>query len=196
VSGTLSVNGKSAIIKDPCDAMHRYGIAYISENRNEEGVFVSHELATNISASVLSKISGLLGLVRCKAENNLADSFIQRLSIKTPHRRQLVVNLSGGNRQKVSVAKILAAEPKILIFDEPSVGIDIKTKDEIHDMIVELARSGISIILISSDMKEMIKVADRIAVFHEAKLLCDMPNNKRYAEMSERIIRTIMGKQM
>lgn len=192
-SGTLLIGGSEAKVKNPHDAMNRYGIAYISENRNEEGVFVGHDIATNISASVLKQIAGFCGWIVKKKENAIADEYIDKLSIKTPGRKQQVVNLSGGNRQKVSVAKVLAAKPKILIFDEPSVGIDIKTKEEIHDMIIELAQSGISVILISSDMKEMIKVADRIAVFNEFRILCDIPNTKVYSQMSEEIMHRIIG---
>lgn len=192
-SGTLTVNGQDVKIQNPREAMNKYGIAYISENRSEEGVFVGHDLATNISASVLDKVGGALGWLVRKKENAIADEYIDRLSIKTPNRRQQVVNLSGGNRQKVSVAKVLAAQPEILIFDEPSVGIDIKTKEEIHEMIIKLAESGISIIVISSDMKEMVKVADRIAIFNEFKIVCDIPNTKVYSQMSEEIMHRIVG---
>ena len=192
-SGDLIINGKKAVIRTPKQAMDEFNMAYISENRNEEGVFVAHDIASNITSSVHKQIGGFAGWISKKKENAIADEFIKRLSIKTPSRAQAVMNLSGGNRQKVSVAKVLATQPDILIFDEPSVGIDIKTKEEIHDMIIELAKSGISIILISSDMDEMIKIADRITVFNEGKIVDDLENSKKYGEMSEKIMHAIIG---
>ena len=192
-SGEVHIDGKVIRIRNPKEAINRYGIAYISENRNEEGVYVAHDVTTNISSEVLEQLKGPIGWISRKKEDALTDIFVRDLEIKTPSNKQLVVNLSGGNRQKVSVAKVLAAKPSILIFDEPSVGIDIKTKDEIHDMILKLAEEGISVILISSDMNEMIKVADRIQVFNDAQIVNTLFNTKVYSEMSEKIMHSIVG---
>jgi ribose transport system ATP-binding protein len=107
--------------------------------------------------------------------------------------RQTVGNLSGGNQQKVSVAKWLAANPKILIIDEPTVGIDVKTKYELHQLVLQLAENGMSIILISSDMPEMVRLADRILVFRSNRIVADLPNDHDYDVMSPAIMRRIVG---
>ena len=106
---------------------------------------------------------------------------------------QLVANLSGGNRQKVSIAKGLAVKPEILIIDEPTVGIDVKTKSEIHDLIWNLAQTGISIIVISSDMPEIVKIADRIQVFRHGVICGELSNTKVYDAMSKPIMELIVG---
>ncbi|MDD5018085.1 MAG: sugar ABC transporter ATP-binding protein [Eubacteriales bacterium] len=190
--GAIEVGGKKVSIKNPKEALEKYGIVYISENRNEEGVFVTHDIVTNISSSIIKKISGILGWVNRKKECTLANKYIDMLQIKTPSLQQYVVNLSGGNRQKVSVAKGLATDPQIVIIDEPTVGIDIKTKDEIHDIIWKLANDGISIILISSDLNEMVRLADRITVFNNFKICAHLSNTKDYTEMSKKIMRHIL----
>jgi ribose transport system ATP-binding protein len=106
-----------------------------------------------------------------------------------------VGNLSGGNQQKVSVAKWLAFQPDVLIFDEPTVGIDVATKFQLHELIYELAESGISVIMISSDMPEIVRVADRILVFRSNRIVGDLPNSHDYAAMSPSIMRAIVGEE-
>jgi len=192
IGGTLEVGGKKVNIKNPKDALEKYGIVYISENRNEEGVFVTHDIATNISSSVIKTISNLMGWVNRNKERALTAKFTDMLQIKAPSMRQSVVNLSGGNRQKVSVAKGLATNPQIVIIDEPTVGIDIKTKDEIHEIIWNLANEGMSVILISSDMNEIVRLADRITVFNDFKICAHICNTKDYAQMSTQIMRHIL----
>jgi ribose transport system ATP-binding protein len=107
--------------------------------------------------------------------------------------RQAVGNLSGGNQQKVSVAKWLASKPEILIFDEPTVGIDVGTKYELHQLIWNLAEEGMSIILISSDMPEMVRLADRILVFKSNRIVGDLSNDRDYDAMSRGIMERIVG---
>ena len=133
-----------------------------------------------------------LGLIDAKAETELARDFRARLEIRTPSLKQLVANLSGGNKQKVNIAKWLAANPKILIIDEPTVGIDIKTKYEIHELIWKLAEDGISVILISSDMPEIVRLADRILVFKKGRIVGELTNTKAYDEMSKQIMTFIV----
>lgn len=191
-SGTLKIKGEKVRIRDPKEAIQTYRIAYVSENRNEEGVFLASPITVNVSASVLKKISRH-GWIDQKAEQETAGEFVEKLSIKTPSLSQLVMNLSGGNRQKVSVAKALAAEPQIVIFDEPCVGIDIKTKEEMYEIIYQLTEAGISVILISSDMKEMIGIADRILVFADSRICDELINTKEYSEMSGKIMNAILA---
>jgi ribose transport system ATP-binding protein len=119
--------------------------------------------------------------------------FIQKLEVRTPSLEQQVGNLSGGNQQKISVAKWLAAEAQVLIIDEPSVGIDIKTKAYLHELIRELSDTGTAILLITSDMPEMIALADRIVVMNEYAVMGGFNNTRDYTEMSEGIMGLIQG---
>jgi ribose transport system ATP-binding protein len=191
-SGSIRVEGKMARIRSLSEALHRWGIGYVSENRQEEGLFLTHTITRNIAVTVWQKMRRLLGLIDATAETRLARDYQRKLEIRTPSLLQLVANLSGGNKQKVNIAKWLAANPKILIIDEPTVGIDIKTKYEIHDLIWRLAQDGISVILISSDMPEMIRLADRILVFKRGRILGELPNSKDYDDISKRIMGLIV----
>ena len=195
VSGSIEVDGRSARIRSTKDSLNRHGIAYISEDRNKEGLFLIHSVKTNISASIWKKESRALGFVNVKAEKAVAEDYIKKMEIKTPSSDQLVMNLSGGNRQKVSMSKGVVTQPKILIFDEPTVGIDIKTKEDIHNMILDLVESGISVIVISSDMDEIIRIADQIMVFNDGEIYGELPNSKNYDEMSSRIMNMIMKRE-
>ena len=134
-----------------------------------------------------SKIANRLGLLRASDETKAALPLSQQLEIRTPSLEQLVGNLSGGNQQKVSLAKWLAANVDTLIIDEPTVGIDIKAKAYIHELINQLADKGMSILLISSDMPEMVALADRIVVMHDFMLVFEHENDRRY-EVSSRAI--------
>ena len=116
---------------------------------------------------------------------------MKQLEVKTPSYQQIVSNLSGGNQQKISVAKWLASGTDILFIDEPTVGIDIKTKSYLHELIIELSSKGTSIILITSDMPEMISLADRIITMKDFKVVGETINNHSYEEMSSSIMRNI-----
>ena len=145
----------------------RYRIGYVSEDRKAEGLILTHGVGANIAITIWRRIANAFGLVMPRVENacrQAISSSDSKCSISGLN--QLVGNLSGGNQQKVSIAKWLAAETDILIIDEPTVGIDIKTKAELHELIGEIAREGVSVLLISSDMAEMITLADRILVMH------------------------------
>ena len=190
--GSVVVSGKRAHIGSIAEALHRWGIGYVSENRQEEGLFLSHTIVRNIAVTVWQRMRRALGLIDAKAETEVARDFRARLEIRTPSLKQLVANLSGGNKQKVNIAKWLAANPKILIIDEPTVGIDIKTKYEIHELIWKLAEDGISVILISSDMPEMVRLADRILVFKKGRIVGELTNTKAYDEMSKQIMTFIV----
>jgi ribose transport system ATP-binding protein len=117
--------------------------------------------------------------------------FVRRLEVRTPSINQTVGNLSGGNQQKVSIAKWLAAEAQILVIDEPTVGIDIKTKTYIHELIGEIAAEGVAVLLISSDMPEMITLADRILVMHGFRIVGEVENDHRYETTSKAIMSRI-----
>jgi len=191
--GRVRVDGKDARIASVADALHRCRIGYISENRQEEGLFLAHPIIRNVAVTVWGRLRQSIGLLDLAAEKQTAETYRASLSIRMASLRQAVGNLSGGNQQKVSVAKWLAARPEILIIDEPTVGIDVGTKYELHQLIWELANSGISIILISSDMPEIVRLADRILVFRSNRIVADLPNDRDYDSMSRAIMGRIVG---
>ena len=194
VAGSIILGGTAVSIKSVADAISKCGIYYISENRKEEGLFLIHSVATNIGIVALKGILGRLGLISYGKERELAETYRRELSIKTPSVSQTVSSLSGGNQQKICIAKGLVVDPDIVIFDEPTVGIDVKTKGEIHHLIYALAESGKSIIVITSDLSEMVRIADRVLVFRDGTVCGEMVNDKDYGAMSARIMDLIIGR--
>jgi len=190
--GAIRVHAQTAHVRSLADALDRWKIGYVTENRQEEGLFLAHSIQRNLAATVWPRLSNRVGLLDVAKERELAQKHRDELEIKAPSLGQTVGNLSGGNRQKVNFAKWLAAEPEILIIDEPTVGIDIKTKYEIHRLIWDLAEQGISIILISSDMPEMIRLADRILVFRLGRIVAEVENTKIYDAMSRAVMAAII----
>ncbi|MDR1505565.1 MAG: sugar ABC transporter ATP-binding protein [Treponema sp.] len=192
VQGSLKVNGEPVRIKNTKNAFGKYGIYYMSENRKSEGLFLQHSIAENISIVSLNKIlkKGLISKAR-EAENTL--KYIEELNIKTPGPDQSVGNLSGGNQQKTCIARGLFVDPEIIIIDEPTVGIDVITKGEIHRLIYDLAEKGKSIILVSSDLAEIVRLADRILVFRAGGICAEMKNRKNYAEVSNEVMNCIIA---
>jgi ribose transport system ATP-binding protein len=166
-SGSIFVNGQPIKINSPKDAI-RSGIGFITEDRKQEGLVMQMSVASSISLASLEKTERF-GFLRNKLEIRLARSYIERLRIKTPSIRQVVENLSGGNQQKVVIAKWLATDPRILLLDEPTRGIDINTKNEIYRLINELAQRGLAIVMVSSELPEIMAIADRIIVLSEGK---------------------------
>ena len=163
--GTVTVGGRPARIRALADALHRWRIGYVTENRQHEGLFLIHSVQRNIAATTWERLRNRLRLLFAGNERRLAEEYRTSLDIRTPSVMKVVGSLSGGNKQKVSLGKWLAARPEILFIDEPTVGIDIRTKYEIHQIIHRLGEAGTSVVLISSDMPEMIRLADRILVF-------------------------------
>jgi ribose transport system ATP-binding protein len=187
MGGEIYLKGRMIKIRSISEALYRYNIAYLTENRKEEGLFLLHPIMRNISASIWDYICKWFYFLDSVAEGKNAEYYRKKLGIQTPNINQLVNNLSGGNRQKVSIAKVLSTNPEILIIDEPTVGIDIKTKYEIHKLIAELSKKGMSIIMISSDMPEIVQVADRIIVFRNGEMCGEFQNTREYDLMSKRI---------
>ena len=191
IEGDVIINGKKTAIDSPKSALEKFKIGYISEDRKKEGLILIHNVLDNTSITVWSQIKKAAGLVTDGMIANKVDPYIRKLEVKTPSNYQIISNLSGGNQQKISVAKWLAAGTDILIIDEPTVGIDIKTKAYLHELIINLADNGTSIILISSDMPEMISLADRIVVMKDFKVNGIVENDRDYDVVSSKIMEFI-----
>ncbi|MCX5481030.1 sugar ABC transporter ATP-binding protein [Kaistia geumhonensis] len=188
LSGGVVLRGEKVSIGSVPEAIRRHRLGYISEDRKAEGLILAHPIRSNIVIPIWRRIAGRLGLISRAGERRVAVPLAQRLEVKAPSIEQAVGKLSGGNQQKVSIAKWLAAGVDILIIDEPTVGIDIKTKTAIHELIGEITRSGVSVLLISSDMPEMITLADRILVMKDFAIRGEIENTRRYEAMSQAIM--------
>lgn len=167
-SGKLLINGKEVHLNSPQQAMKK-GIILMPEDRKGLGIILDMTIRENMVLSVLKKISDSLVLNK-KKENELVEKYIRAMSVKTPSPEQKVKNLSGGNQQKVVLAKGMATDPDIVIIDEPTRGIDVGAKREVYDLINQMVSEGKSVIMISSDMEELLGMSDRIAVFCEGHL--------------------------
>jgi ribose transport system ATP-binding protein len=166
-SGDIYINGEKVEINSPQDAV-KHGIGYLSEDRKRYGIVVGKTIAENSTLASLEEfIKGRL--IDRKKERDATQKYVDRLRTKTPGIDQLVVNLSGGNQQKVVIAKWLVRNCDILIFDEPTRGIDVGAKSEIYHLMNELAAEGKSIIMISSEMPEVLRMSDRIIVMCEGR---------------------------
>ncbi len=171
-SGEVYVKGKRAVINSPKDAIEN-GIAYVSEDRKNQGVLLKMSIRWNITLPILRKLSKFI-FISQKEENACVNKYKDALRIKTPSVNQLVGNLSGGNQQKVAVAKWLASESKILILDEPTRGIDVGAKQEIYELINQLTQEGLGIIMISSEMEEIMGMSDRMLVMAEGNVVGEL----------------------
>ena len=168
-AGEIWLNRKRVVIDSPARAVE-LGIAYVPEDRRRHGVILEMPVAANTSLAILKKISSF-GCVDRAREWEIAAAFVQRLGIKTASLETAVGDLSGGNQQKVAVARWLATEPAVLILDEPTQGVDVGAKAEIHRLMGELARRGLAILMISSELPEVLGMSDRIAVIHAGSVV-------------------------
>lgn len=193
ISGEIRVGDEAVSIKSVADALHQYGIGYVSEDRKGEGLILMHSVLENAGITVWKRLKNAVGLLTDRSVETTVDPVLKKLEVRAPSWRQIVGNLSGGNQQKVSVGKWLAANVRILIVDEPTVGVDIKTKAYVHELIRELSDAGTSILLITSDMPEMVTVADRILVMDEFELRGEIINDRNYDHVSEKIMHHIHG---
>jgi ribose transport system ATP-binding protein len=164
----LKVHGASVSVPNPAVAA-KFGIGYLSEDRKHLGLMLERDVKENIMLSSLAK-NAPGGIINDKALRRTAEVFSQKLRIKTPSVHQLARNLSGGNQQKIVIAKWLVKDCDILIFDEPTRGIDVGAKEEIYKLLDELAASGKAIIMISSELPEILRMSHRIAVMCEGRI--------------------------
>lgn len=187
-SGRIIIHGVEKNITCPHAAISE-GIAYIPEDRKRHGALLEMSIRENISFIAIKDISKF-GFVDRKKDADMSDKYISELAVKTPTKEQLTKNLSGGNQQKVVLAKSLAGHSDIIIFDEPTRGIDVGAKKEIYMLMNELAAKGMAIIMISSEMPELLGMADRILVMHEGEITGEL---KREEATQERILELASG---
>ena len=166
--GEIRFDGHPVDIRSPQQAVD-LGIAYVTEDRRGLGLFMPLAISSNITLPLLGNYLNRIGLLNGPAERQTAESFRQRLNIRTPDVDTMVGNLSGGNQQKVMLSKWLNIKPKLLILDEPTRGIDVGAKAEVHQIINQLAAEGIAILMISSDLPEVLAMSDRILVMREGR---------------------------
>lgn len=167
-SGTIKLGGKEIVISSPAGAI-RHGIAYVPEDRQHQGAHLSLPIMHNITLPVLSRVGFFLRGRRAQ-EQAIARHYAEQLELKATHLMQNVSELSGGNQQKVVLGKWLATNPKVIILDEPTKGIDIGSKAAVHRFIGELVTKGLSVILVSSELPEVLGLADRIVVMHQGRI--------------------------
>ncbi len=185
----MLLHGKKQTIGNYRNAVDA-GIVYLSEDRKGSGVFVDMSIAQNISVLDLKTLTGPLGLMNAKAEADLARDFTRRLGVRMGGIAMPVSSLSGGNQQKVAIAKQLAVRPKVILMDEPTRGIDVGAKSEIHRLLRDLACSGIGIVVISSELPELLGLCDRVLVVREGGIAGELGE----AEMTEEaVIRLASG---
>lgn len=188
--GEIYLDGKKVKIRNEADAL-ALGIGYLTEDRKNGGLLMMNDIKANIVLSNLKAIKNRL-LINSKKEKETADVYMKRLHIKAPGIQSMVANLSGGNQQKVVLARSLNADPKVLILDEPTKGIDVGTKHEIYQMINDLAGMGIAIIMISSELPELLAMCDRFVVLTQGTVAGELC---REAATPESVMRICFANQ-
>jgi ribose transport system ATP-binding protein len=176
-SGEIKINDKQLKARSASDAITE-GIVLVPEDRKLQGLSVGQSVRTNISIAILKQLERWGIMLNRKKEMELSKQYIQQLAIKTSSTETIVKNLSGGNQQKIVLAKWLARKPKVLLLDEPTRGIDINAKSEIYKLIKQLAAEGMGIIVVSSELPEILAVSDRVLVMCEGELTADIPANE------------------
>ncbi|HEX5738001.1 MAG TPA: ATP-binding cassette domain-containing protein, partial [Hydrogenophaga sp.] len=169
-AGQVMLGEQRLAIHSPRDAV-RHGLAYLSEDRKHDGLALKMTVAQNITLANMAAVSNRVGLIRFDKEQVAAARYIKALDIRTPSSGQIVRLLSGGNQQKLVISKWLFRESRVLFFDEPTRGIDVGAKYAIYQLLDELAGQGIGVVMISSELPEIMGMTDRVAVFHEGRLV-------------------------
>ncbi len=175
-AGEIRVEGRLVTIDSPLTAL-RHGIGYVPEDRHGQGLVLDFPIGANVTLPILPRLSRL-GLLDQRRERRLARAYAEQLQVKAAGLEQAASALSGGNQQKVVLAKWLATDPKVLILDEPTRGIDIGTKAEVHRIVSHLATQGMAIVLISSELPEVLAMADRVLVMHEGRITAEFPRGQ------------------
>ncbi len=182
-AGTIRVGGQICRMASPRDAIAA-GMALVPEDRKQQGLVLEMAVRTNIGLAGLKRHQKSGGFLNDAQEGRDSAAMIEKLRIKTPNERQIVQYLSGGNQQKVVLGKWLSMEPRVLLLDEPTRGIDIGAKQEIYSLMEELAEQGVAILFVSSEMEEILGMSDRTLVMHEGRITGELQRN----ELSEEAV--------
>lgn len=181
VDGTIRIDGQPVVLKHPADAL-KHGLAFLSDDRRNEGLAQQQSVARNIAYPSLKRFHKG-GVVRRAVQRTLVEDLVRRLDIKLASHEQRVQNLSGGNQQRVVLAKWLPLEPRVLLLDEPTLGVDVGAKVEIYRILRDLVAQGISIVMVTSDMLELLNISDRILVFYEGTIVAEYPGGQATEEL-------------
>jgi len=168
--GNVLMEGKEVKINSPQDAL-KHGIGYVPEDRLTEGLFLEHSIGNNIVVSIVNKLLSKIGLIDKNTKQKEIDTWVKDLSIKTDSAENPVKSLSGGNQQRVVLAKWLASNPRLLILNGPTVGVDIGSKSELHEIIKRLAGEGLGVLVMSDDIPELLHICNRILLMREGRIV-------------------------
>jgi simple sugar transport system ATP-binding protein len=176
-SGKIYINGKEVKIKSIKDAVN-YGIGYVPEDRIREGLFLDQSITNNIVVRIIDQLINIMRLLNIKYKNSISEKWISQLGVKTASSQLPAKSLSGGNQQRLVLAKWLAGNSKILILNGPTVGVDVGSKAEIHELIRSLAKEGMGILLISDDIPELMQTCNRILLMRHGKIAAEFKREK------------------
>jgi ribose transport system ATP-binding protein len=171
IKGQVKISGRAVKLQHPGQAI-KYRMGFVPEDRKQQGLFLNMAVRENLTISAMGEVSRF-SFINFRRVDKMAKEFVEKLKIRTPSIRQLVRNLSGGNQQKVIIARWLTLKPRILILDEPTRGIDVATKAEIHALMNDLAKEGVAVMMVSSDLPEVLGVSDRILVMRNGKVVAE-----------------------
>lgn len=190
MSGQVFVNGKELVRQNTREAIQN-GLGLVPEGRKTQGLYLKFSVGNNMTIVWLNSLLKQLGMINKREENQHAQDYREKLRVKTPSLEQRIVNLSGGNQQKTIIARWLMNNPKILFLDEPTQGIDVGAKNEIYEIIDQLAASGVSVVMVSSEMQENISLCDRIVVLYEGRITGTI----RHAQADDKSVMALMSGQ-
>ncbi|HAJ73502.1 MAG TPA: ABC transporter ATP-binding protein, partial [Lachnospiraceae bacterium] len=188
ISGQEFINGKEVHLKNEQDAI-LHGLAYVTEDRKTNGLVLDESIAKNTTMARMNKIASRRGIINVAKENKVAQEFVDVMRTKTPSVQQKVGNLSGGNQQKVLLSKWMFAEPDVLFLDEPTRGIDVGAKHEIYCIMNDMVKEGKAVVMISSELPELLGMCDRIYIMHEGRMTGELEASEA---TQEKIMSTIL----
>jgi ABC-type sugar transport system ATPase subunit len=186
--GQVFIDGERVQIHSPQDAI-RHGMGYVPEDRKEQGLILGMAVRENVSLAKLGDLTRY-GFVDRGQERQVVQEYVDTLQVRTPSLNQQVMYLSGGNQQKVVIAKWLALQPKILIMDEPTRGIDVGAKAEVHTLMGKLAQEGVGVIMISSELPEILGMSDRVLCMRQGRVVGELSGDEATAEQVMRLLTT------